>query len=335
MRRCQDPAAREHCEELLRARLGEGLLKRRWAQTATHELLAELRQALAEKRTPDMALAATLLRLGANPRSHPHHDDDSSDDDDDPWLPRDIRDYGSLRTLDLLALNRYSDTEAVTMSIQKAIELRADPNRGRPSERPIVLAVRSRHVAAVRALLNSGAELNKHALIALRQVCLGTLRHELEDMFKEHFLEHQNESMTLQRVGLWAAVQCGFQHVATAAVGDSAVIDVGMLTALRRCRNTEAKTALDALFRMRLGEPLFRQVRAEAATNELILELREALRDKRDPDMALVQELLSLGANPQMRGSDFDDSDGGSHDSDDQVDFTTTSEEMDTSSESG
>jgi len=38
-------------------------------------------------------------------------------------------------------------------------------------------------------------------------------------------------------------------------------------------------------------------------------ELREALVDERDPDEALVEELLVLGANPQGRGTDLDESD--------------------------
>eukprot|EP00811_Abedinium_folium_P023962 NODE_3364_length_2048_cov_4.688183.p2 GENE.NODE_3364_length_2048_cov_4.688183~~NODE_3364_length_2048_cov_4.688183.p2 ORF type:complete len:253 (-),score=99.29 NODE_3364_length_2048_cov_4.688183:264-1022(-) len=155
------------------------------------------------------------------------------------------------------------------------VEMRADPNCGHQAQRPLVLAVRARHMAAARALLKVGAKLTRHVLIAQRRVAQTSVRNEFEDMFMDYFLSKGSYVITLEEVGLWAAVQC---------------------------RYGKPKRALEVLFSRHLTDLGFRLARHAAATKELILELQEALKERRDPDCALVKELLSLGANPMVRG---------------------------------
>jgi len=307
LRRCGDADARGHFEELLCRRLGEKQFAKKRSEAATKELLAELRKSLAERRTPDVALAAELLRLGADPSTR-EGSVDGSDEEDDPWASRESGDDGSLRSaLELLALNPHADPAAMAAAVTEVIRLRADPNHGRYGEKPLVLAVRKRNVAAVQALLRGGAELTRQAMVALRRVCGTELRHRLEDCFKEHW--RKNKSMSLQDVGLWAAVQSGFKEVACKAIEDGADVGIAVVTALRRCRDADARGVIEASLRQQHGGRWFEGIRAKAATSELIQELREALADRRDPGEALVAELLALGADPRARPRELDDSD--------------------------
>merc|ERR1712129_201379 len=125
--------------------------------------------------------------------------------------------------------------------------------------------------------------------------------------------------LTLQDVGLWAAVQCGFKGVAAKAIEDGAQVDSSVFMALRCCRLEDCRRSLEAALRNRLGPAEFEDLRAKASSCELALELREALLNQRDPDGTLVDELLALGANPHQRGVDLDDLDvDDSDDSDDE-----------------
>jgi len=299
-------------EAILDGSLGTKKLSKLRAKAATHELLAELRDALNEKRTPDAGLAAELLRLGANPRALEWGD---NDEEEDPWSLRNIGDDGSLRTsLELLALNRHAEPTMIEHAVSRVVALNADPNRGSSREGPLVLAIRSQNIAAARALLSKGAEITRQAFVEFQRICHTGLRHEFEDVLRESF--QKNEHATLQDARLWAAVQCGYQSDVSKFLEEGAQVDVQVLLALRRCRKSDVREALGEVLTFHLGTQRFRQLRAEAATLELVLELREAFRNKRDPDTDLVKELLQLGADPYTKGSRVDDSGIGTSDMD-------------------
>lgn len=267
-----------------------------------------------------MALAAELLCLGADPGARERDPHGSDNEDDDPWTSRLYSDDGSLRTtLELLALNHYAEPEAVSSAVARAVALKADPNHGRFGEKPLLLAVRSQHVAAAKALLQGGAQITRQVLVALRSVSCERKRHDLEDSFLKQRCQTGGVNLTLQDVGLWAAVQCGFKGVAVKAIEDGAQVDTGVFVALRRCRLEDSRRTVEIALRNRMGPAEFEDLRAEAATCELAVELREALLNQRDPDATLVDKLLALGANPHQRGVDLDDLDMDvSDDSDDE-----------------
>ncbi|CAE8733408.1 unnamed protein product [Polarella glacialis] len=309
LRRCRGADARQRFEELLECKLGKSVFLRQRYRAATQELLWELRRALAERRSPDLAFAAQLLRSGANPRAREvtsnQFDDDESGGEDGPWGPLGAR-YQSedglpRTTLELLALNRFAPPDCVITAIAKAVECKADPNRG-PYEKPLTLAVRARHVTAIKALLEAGAQLDRQALSGLQTVSNTEMRHEIEDQFMDIF-QRGASSLTMKDVGLWAAVQCGFTTVATREIKDATgqPIDVKVLMALRRCRDDTCKQAVLEALHSRFGRHLLDHLQAEAATAELLMELKEALMDERDPDKELVLDLLALGADTQAR----------------------------------
>jgi len=308
IRHCRDNAAREHFEALLELRLLKSNLTRRRQRAITNELLWELRVALVERRSPNLTLAAELLFTGANPQLREAFDDVGDDDDGDeagPWVPRggrfEIADSIPRTTLQLLALNRWAKPDDVKLAIAKAVEFKADPSHGAHGT-PLTLAVRSRHAAAVFALLDAGAKLDRQALCALRNVSNSQLRQQLEDRFIACFVAG-GCSLTVKDVGLWAAIQCGFLQVATRELQELGrhEIDASVFMALRRCRNAECRKEVEAMLLKHLGNTKFmlQQLQHQAATCELFLELREALADERDPDEALVAELLDLGADPK------------------------------------
>merc|ERR1712050_475716 len=99
------------------------------------------------------------------------------------------------------------------------VDFRADPNHSHFSDKPLSLAVRARNVAAAKALLEKGAELTRPALDGLRRISSPLLLFEFENMFMAKF--EKNKSLTLEDIGLWAAVQCGFTGVATKVIKDN------------------------------------------------------------------------------------------------------------------
>mmetsp|Transcript_57011 Transcript_57011/g.158755 ORF Transcript_57011/g.158755 Transcript_57011/m.158755 type:complete len:471 (+) Transcript_57011:1-1413(+) len=321
LRRCRDPAAAASCEQILRSGLGERQFRRRVSSAATTELIAEFRAALKGRRPPDVALAMELLELGARIQTR----DSSADisDGEDPWLRDELH---NCTPLELLVRNRYADPGTIGAAITRAVELKADPNRG-PCGSPVLLAVRARHATAVRALLSCGAQLSHQAVEAVRRVSDRRQREELEDVLMEHFVKQENCGLTLQDVGLWAAVQCGFSKVVSKAITDGASVDAHVFTALRRCRKEDARKTMAGDLAKHLGNR-FKTIQAEAASAELVQELCDALRERREPDEEIVAKVLALGADPQARVLDVLDraeSDDGSETSEDDEEIETHS----------
>lgn len=302
---------------------------KRSKRAATRELLWELRRALCERRTPDMALAARLLDSGATMHPREASDENSSDDEEmgRPGGPRFSTDYDEAprNCLDLLALNRFADPKQLEFAIKKAVEFNADPNHA-GFEKPLTLAVRGRNITAVNALLLHGATVDRQALAALRQISDIQLRHEIEDKFLAAVNrgECSAQLKVIKDVSLWILVQSGNVKAAKKRLKDGDTADAGVLLALRRCRDANEKEELRWIMVEKFGERSVASSEAQAATYELVTELREALLDKRDPDEALVEELVLLGANTQARDVDLDTyildmQDGDSDDSDSEV----------------
>eukprot|EP00927_Polykrikos_kofoidii_P021990 TRINITY_DN20659_c0_g1_i2.p1 TRINITY_DN20659_c0_g1~~TRINITY_DN20659_c0_g1_i2.p1 ORF type:complete len:1253 (-),score=232.30 TRINITY_DN20659_c0_g1_i2:197-3955(-) len=304
VRRCEDGAAQKHLRDLLREKLGEEKFKARQSRAATRELLVELRDALHKRRPPDSALAVELMRLGADMREG---EDDESAGEEDPW---DTKSYKSGKIIELLVLNKHADTSTVSAAVRRAKAVKSSENM----ESYIADAVRARHPAAARALLENGVQLTRAAIMNLRKISDADIRHEFEDIFTEYLAKLENTSDFLE-VGLWALVQCGYARAVTKAIdeGDQAM-DAHVLIALRRCRKKDAQEAMEKAIRSDMGKRGFSDLRAVAATAELLFELREAVRQHRVPSEELVVELLGLGADPEAHDAGLEDSDSDSDD---------------------
>lgn len=307
---------------------------RRSKRAATRELLWELRRALCEKRTPDMALAARLLDSGATMRPREASSDDERSDDEEmgrPGGPRFSTDFDDAprNCLDLLALNRFADPKQLEFAIKKAVEYNADPNHA-GYEKPLALAVRGRNLTAVNTLLSLGATVDRQALAALRYISDVRVRHEIEGKFLAAFQRGECSSTlkVLKDVSLWIIVQSGNVKAAKKRLKDqSDSADAGVLLALRRCRDGDKKE-LRRIMVEKFGERSVAGWSAEAATYELVTELREALIDKRDPDEELVRELVRLGANTQARGVELDNYILEHEDDDESVDLSDSDSDL-------
>eukprot|EP00913_Durusdinium_trenchii_P029268 g27435.t1 len=318
--KCADPETRSAFQAIVSACKSErrpstlSSLMRRSKRAASQELLWELRRALCEKRTPDMALAARLLESGATMRPR-EGSEESSDDEEEtiaglgggrtlcyerritgrPGGPRFSTDFDEMprNGLDLLALNRFADPKQLDFAINKAVEYQADVNQS-GYEKPLTLAVRGRNLAAVNALLHLGATVDKQALSALRTISDRPVREEMEDKFLAAVNrgECSPQLKQLKETRLWILVQSGNVKAAKKRLHEpgGVPVDAGVLLALRRCRDANTKEdgsrsewELRRLLVEKVGERSVTVAESQAATYELVTEMREAFLDERDP----------------------------------------------------
>jgi len=290
-------------------------MQKRSNRAATRVLLWELRRAFCERRTPDLELAAHLLDSGAKTRPR---EEDSSDDEEDHGSrlggPRYTTDFDDSprNSLDFLAMNRFADPQKLEIAIKKAVEYNADPTQYCSYERPLAVAVRSRNVAAVKALMALGAPVDRQALNALQLISDKECRQEIEDRFLAAVNSGDTNlcvNLCIKDMALWVLVQSGYVKATRRRIQlDHAEVnvDASTLVGLRRCRSKPCRQELRSLLVSHLGELSIKSYEQQAATAELVLELREAMVDQRDPDEETVSELVALGANVQARGVDLD-----------------------------
>ncbi|CAE7230491.1 unnamed protein product [Symbiodinium natans] len=312
--KCLHKPTREAFQEILQSRLRDRIkLQKRSGRAATRVLLWELRRAFCERRTPDLALAAHLLESGARTRPREEEDMNSDDDEDPAGHPGGSRyateyDDAPRNSLDLLALNRFAEPQKLELAIKKAVEFKADPKQNSSYERPLTLAVRCRNVAAVHALLNAGAPVDRQALAALQTVSDRRCRQDMEDRFLSA-VTSGGSNLCLKDVAFWVLVQSGnIKAVRKRLKSESSdnAVDAHVMMGLRRCRKKSCTQELHELLVEQWGGPSVSACEVQAATAELMLELREALIDQRGPDEETVSELVALGANVHVRGVDLD-----------------------------
>jgi len=314
--KCLDKPTREVFQKMLQHRFLHlpdrgGKLQKRSSRAATRLLLWELRRAFCERRTPDLALAAHLLESGA--RTRPREEDTSDEDEEPEGHPGGARyatDYDDAprNSLDLLALNRFADPQKLQVAIKKACEYKADPKQYSSYERPLALAVRSRNVAAVHALLDVGAPVDRQALSALQLISDRGCRQVIEDRFLT-VVSSGNCSLCMKDVALWVLVQSGNVKALRRRLKSEqsdVTLDATVMMGLRRCRKSLCTQELRELLVERFGASSVSSSEAQAATAELVIELREALIDQRGPDEETVSELVNLGANVQAKNVDLD-----------------------------
>mmetsp|Transcript_32207 Transcript_32207/g.73652 ORF Transcript_32207/g.73652 Transcript_32207/m.73652 type:complete len:1313 (+) Transcript_32207:87-4025(+) len=306
--RGRDPEAKVVLNQLIQENLSSA--KKYRTKAANIELLLELRSAWQGRRPPEKQKAMMLLKNGAEATAGREWSQY-----EDPWNQNST---GFQRgALELLVSNTAGPEKEREDAVLELCRMRANPNgrtsSGYPSglcAKPLQLAVRARNIPAVRALLESNANLTTKVLEDFRRVSHAPDRHQLEEIFFT-YVQNNHDALKLQEdTGVWAAVQSGCKGVAQKAIEDGADIDVHVLIALRRCQQVETREALERVIISSMPTALeFESLRKQAATKELFQEFSEAVAHRRDADEALVQELLELGADPQVRGVDLSDSD--------------------------
>ncbi|CAJ1418560.1 unnamed protein product [Effrenium voratum] len=276
-------------------------------------------------------MVARLLESGAQMRQRENLPEDMDDDAEVSFRfnVRFLQSSSDVETtprsaLDLLALNRFATPSSLSLAIKKAVEFKADPNHG--VEKPLSLAVRARNTTAVRALLDAGASVDRQALSGLQLISEARCRREIEDRFLAAVTSGECP-MKLKDASLWLLIQSGNVKAVKQRQRDmDEHVEAVCMVALRRCRDPAAKEELRRLLVERAGEAIVASAQAQAATLELVMELRESLLDEREPDQGLVQELVALGANTQARGLDLDNYDEGMESDDDETEEDSESD---------
>jgi len=171
---------------------------------------------------------------------------------------------------------------------------------------PLVSAVQHRCVPGVEALSLHGVKVTPDVIEELKSVSGTKTRQQIEDILQPLI----DRDKTL-RCPLWLWVQVGSVLAVEALLRNSAhdeEVDADSLVALQRCRGSEeAKLQITERLREHVGEEEFKRLEAVAATRRLLLELREAHGEERDPDLDIVHDALAHGANPNAREEEEDE----------------------------
>jgi len=190
-------------------------------------------------------------------------------------------------------------------AVSALVEAKADVNFD-DGDTPLVSAVQHRCVPGVEALSLHRVKVTADVLEELKNVSGTQARQQLEDVL--HPLIDRDKTV---RCPLWFWVQVGSVPAVEALLRNAAhdeEVDADALVALQRCRGSdEAKQQITERLCEHVGEEEFKRLEVVAATRRLLLELREAHGEERDPDLAVVHDALAHGANPNAREEEEDD----------------------------
>lgn len=300
LQRCRgDEAARERIKELLRWKCGdEESFRRLEAEAATRRLLQELREAYDDQRDVNVDIVRNTLEQGA----------DASAQEEEEAVP-DFTESGSysLSALQIVVTNQHISPETMQAAVSALIEAGAEVNAEvGGSDTPLFSALQSRCVAGAVALGQHGARVTADVLEELKAISSTKVRHDLDDTFMP--LIAKDKSL---RCPLWVWVQSGAVSATEALVRNAAHdedIDADVLVALQRCRGTGAeKEQISTLLKEHVGQEEYQRLEAAGATKRLLMELREAYTEERDPELDVICDALSLGANPNAQEEDGDE----------------------------
>jgi len=293
LQRCRSEKPRQQIEELLRRKCGEEEYARLRTEAATRRLLQELREAFDDQRDVQLSIIQSSLELEADANAQEEETEDGAEFQEGSY---------SLSALQLLVTNLHVAPETMRLAVACLVEAKAEVNSEMSSETPLLSALQSRCVAGVKALSQHGARVTSDVLEELKTISSSKVRHALEDILEP--LIKQDKRL---RCPLWVWVQIGAVASAEALVRNAShdeEIDIDVLVALQRCRsNAPEKEEITSLLQEYLGEE-FKRLEAAAATRRLLMELREAHTEEREPELGTVCEALAQGANPNAQEED-------------------------------
>jgi len=280
---------------------GEEELARLQTEAATRRLLQELREAFDDQRDVSLDIMRSSLELGADPNAQ--------EEDEEAGENPDFQDGSfSLSALQLLVTNLHVAAETMQSAVEVLVEAKAQVNADIGSDTPLLSALQSRCVPGVEALCRHGAKVSSDCLDELKTISSSKVRHALEDVLQP--LISRDKRL---RCPLWIWVQLGAVAAAEALVRNSShdeEIDIDVLIALQRCRKGPSEKAeITTLLQEHLGEEEFKRLESAGATRRLLMELREAHTEEREPELDIVCEALAQGANPNAQEEDEDETD--------------------------
>jgi len=298
LQRCRQLQPREQIEDLLKRKCGEEEFLRLETEAATRRLLQELREAFDDQRDVKLSTLQNSLDLGADANAQEEEAEEAAEFHEGSY---------SLSALQLLVTNLHVTQETMQEAVRCLVEAKADVN-SELSETPLLSALQSRCVYGLRALSEHGARVSSDVLDELKTISSCKVRSALEDILQPLIVKDKR-----LRCPLWIWVQLGAVQACEAMVRNAShdeEIDVDVLVALQRCRGpTEDKEEISNLLQDHLGDEEFKRLEAAAATRRLLLELREAHTEEREPELDLILEALAQGANPNAQEEDEEETD--------------------------
>ncbi|CAE7401998.1 rnf217 [Symbiodinium pilosum] len=327
LQRCRVSESQPRIQELLQRKCGEEEFSRLQTEAATRRLLQELREAFDDQRDVDLAIVRSSLELNADPNAQEEEAEDGPDFQEGSY---------SLSALQLLVTNLHVSSDSMQTAVAALVESKAQVNADVGNDTPLLSALQSRCVPGVEALCQHGAKVSSDCLDELKTISSSKVRHALEDVLQP--LIGKDKRL---RCPLWMWVQLGAVSAAEALVRNAShdeEIDVDVLVALQRCRGGHSQKAeITSLLQEHLGEEEFKRLEASGATRRLLMELREAHTEEREPELDIVCEALAQGANPNAQEEDEEETDeeegedeedeGGSMEEDEDADDEDTEKE--------
>lgn len=298
LQRCRVHESMPQIQELLQRKCGEEEFSRLQTEAATRRLLQELREAFDDQRDVDLIIVQNSLELHADPNAQEEEAEDGPDFQEGSY---------SLSALQLLVTNLHVASDTMQKAVAALVEAKAQVNADIGNDTPLLSALQSRCVNGVAALCQHGAKVSSDCLDELKTISSSKVRHALEDVLQP--LIGKDKRL---RCPLWMWVQIGAVSAAEAIVRNAShdeEIDVDVLVALQRCRDHSAKEEITSLLQDHLGEEEFKRLEAAAATRRLLMELREAHTEEREPELDIVCEALAQGANPNAQEEDEEETD--------------------------
>lgn len=297
LQRCRLPQ-REQIQDLLQRKCGEEEFLRLQTEAATRRLLQELREAFDDQRDVKLLTLQNSLDLGADANAQEEESEETAEFQEGSY---------SLSALQLLVTNLHASEETMRQAVKSLVEAKADVNC-EVSETPLLSALQSRCVSGLRAVCEHGARLSSDVLDESKTISSSKVRGALEDILQPLILKDKR-----LRCPLWIWVQLGSVQASEALVRNAShdeEIDIDVLVGLQRCRGpTVDKEQISNLLQEHLGAEEFQRLSAAAATQRMLLELREAHTEEREPELDLILEALAQGANANAQEEDEDETD--------------------------
>ncbi|CAE7038468.1 rnf217 [Symbiodinium natans] len=299
LQRCRVSESQPHIQELLQRKCGEEEFSRLQTEAATRRLLQELREAFDDQRDVDLAIVQNSLELHADPNAQEEEAEDGPEFQEGSY---------SLSALQLLVTNLHVAADTMQSAVAALVEAKAQVNADIGSDTPLLSALQSRCVPGVAALCQNGAKVSSDCLDELKTISSSKVRNALEDVLQP--LIGKDKRL---RCPLWMWVQLGAVSAAEALVRNAShdeEIDIDVLVALQRCRGGHSEKAeMTSLLQEHLGEEEFKRLEAAGATRRLLMELREAHTEEREPELDTILEALAQGANPNAQEEDDEETD--------------------------
>lgn len=224
-----------------------------------------------------------------------------------------------MTALQLVVTNVYAKQDSISSAVQMLLDAKADINSEiGGGDTPLLAALQSHCVFGVEALCQHSAKVSPMCLEELRTISATKAREGVEDALQPLILRDKS-----LRCPLWLWVQTGNVIASEALLRNAAhdeEVNADVLLALQRCRISGALAELTKLLQDFCGEETFRRLEKQASTRRMLMELREAFHEEREPELDVICDALSKGADAQAQEEVEEEEDDNDEEDEDEED---------------